>query len=98
MFLSFNIDFNGWFLYVNLSFDLIFCIDLVLIFVTGIIYFTSTGYYDKNSKFIFNYKTIAINYLKSFFIIDFASTFPFEFIVHANNLYWLKVTKIIECS
>ena len=69
--------------------DCIFFIDLVLSFFSA--------YYDSDENLVKNLKKIAINYLKSWFVIDIGSCVPLSF-VNFNSVKdftgILRVTKI----
>jgi len=58
--------------------DFLFFVDVVLTFNTAILDDTNWTIED-------NYKTIAITYLKSWFVIDILSCFPFGLLNHSNN-------------
>lgn len=51
--------------------DIFFFLDILLNFVTG--------YWDRTDgpTLVMNCRKIALNYLKSWFVLDFISTFPF---------------------
>ena len=58
--------------------DILFFLDVVLTFNTAILDDTNWTIED-------NYKTIAITYLKSWFIVDLLSCFPFGLLNHGNS-------------
>jgi len=64
----------------------IFFIDLVLNFRTG---------YWEREDLCMNGKLAAIKYLQSWFILDFVSTIPFEYV---RNLKLLKLSKVLRLS
>ena len=66
-------EINTWF-YFNRLVDIIFIADMFLIFITAI----------KNNKneLVTNYKSIAHNYFKTWFIIDFVASFPLDLVLH----------------
>lgn len=64
--------------YIELLFDILFITDLILNFFIG--------YYDDyNDRLIMTNKEIAKNYLQSWFLIDFVSTFPFNYIEYGMS-------------
>jgi CRP-like cAMP-binding protein len=54
--------------------DIMFGIDMILTFLTA---------YEQEGKLVRHHDLIAINYLKTWFVIDFVSTFPFDQIIPA---------------
>lgn len=66
---------EGWFI-VNCIVDIIYIIDVVLNFRTGIVQFSAEG-----PRVIMESKQIAIAYCKSSFAVDFVSSIPFDHIV-----------------
>ena len=79
-----------------------------LIFVVDIIIWFNTGFYNKG-KLVMNHKEIVVNYLCSWFILDFISTLPYEYITSLsimetdkdiigsiNMIKYLKVFRLIR--
>lgn len=60
---------------LDYTIDFCFCIDCVFTFFTC--------YYSNSTDLVINHKTIAKNYLKTWFFVDLIGFFPFE--VFANN-------------
>ena len=58
-------------------FDTIFFIDIILSFFAA--------YVDNEDIVVKNRKTIVINYLKTWFIIDLVSVLPVSYLMPANN-------------
>jgi hypothetical protein len=56
--------------FLEVFIDVCFVVDMFATFVTGL--------YDVKGRFITDKKVIAITYLKTWFVIDFLSTFPFD--------------------
>ena len=77
--------------------DVIFAIDMMFNFVTGI--------YLPNGRFIADRKVISFGYIKTWFTIDFISTFPFDRVMVAlgdessnkNNLA-VRALKLLRAS
>jgi hypothetical protein len=71
--------------------DLFFLLDIVVNFNTAII--------SISEKLNFSRKAIAIHYIKTWFLIDFISCFPFDFILGQNKgLPYNKLIRIIRVS
>ncbi len=58
--------------------DILFFLDVILTFNTAILD-------DSNWTIEDNYKTIAITYLKSWFVVDLLSCFPFGLLNHGDS-------------
>jgi hypothetical protein len=58
--------------------DILFFLDVILTFNTAILDDTNWTIED-------NYKTIAITYLKSWFVVDLLSSFPFGLLNHGDS-------------
>ena len=61
-------DESAYWLYLELTTDILFMSDIVVNFLSA--------YSDKNGVIVFTKRKISKNYLKSWFIIDFVSSFP----------------------
>ena len=72
----------SWF---DILIDIVLAIDVVLNFFTA--------YTDSEENLIRNHKKIIIRYLKSWFIIDFISILPLNYITK-NNIKYNKLTRI----
>ena len=72
----------SWF---DILIDIVLAIDVVLNFFTA--------YTDSEENLIRNHKKIIIKYLKSWFIIDFISILPLNYITK-NNIKYNKLTRI----
>jgi hypothetical protein len=70
--LGFHVTSSGVAAYFDVFVDLCFGIDMVLTFFTA---------YEQESVMIVDHMNICKNYLKSWFAIDFMSTFPFDLII-----------------
>lgn len=66
----------AWFM--ESFFDLLFIADLILNFFFG--------YYTENEILVLKNKSIALNYIKTWFIMDFISTFPFNYLDYFNGM------------
>ena len=60
--------------YVDIAIDVIFMMDISLTFLTS---------YDDHGYIVKDFHRIAINYLKSWFLLDVAGSFPFDLVVYA---------------
>lgn len=58
--------------YMDLFFDVFFGLDILINFISS--------YYDEKNQLVFTLKDIVLNYLKSYFFLDFISCFPIEMI------------------
>ena len=70
--ISFNTDPNTPILLLEAMIDISFGVDMILNFFTS---------YVENDRLVRSYKKIALKYLKSWFIVDFLSTFPFDRVI-----------------
>lgn len=79
--IAFNIESNINELYgkISLTLDIILLIDIIISF--------RTAYFDKidHLRLITAPINIITNYIKSWFIIDFLTSFPFEFVININD-------------
>jgi voltage-gated potassium channel Kch len=68
-------------LFIDVTFNELFTFDFIVVtlFIIDIFIHFNSSYYDSYHE-IFDRKKIAKNYLKTWFIIDFLSVFPFEYI------------------
>lgn len=85
-----NFSVQWW---VELMFDLLFIIDVALNFLTG--------YYDEfNDRLVMNPKEIALRYIQGWFLIDFISSFPFNYITpeHSDNRTNQQINKLIRLT
>ena len=79
---------------VDYGVDFTFLVDIVINFMTG--------YYDENERLITDMGMIARQYMKTWFILDFASTVPFDVIVDvlantsADGLQALALIRILR--
>ena len=73
---------------INTTIDILFLIDMLVIFNTTI--------YDANMRFVINRKKIAIAYLKGWFMIDLLAIMPFDLMVQssANNLTVMNMVRV----
>ena len=60
----------GIWIFINTTFDILFGIDIIVSFLSA--------YHDEDFILIDNTKMIAINYLKTWFIVDVTAIFPFS--------------------
>lgn len=68
----------SFFYYLDLSQDIYFITDVAASF--------NTGYYDESSKQqVLNRKQIIFNYLKSWFVFDLITSFPFSLIIRLTE-------------
>lgn len=86
-------DATGWSRTFDLIIDFVFVSDMILNFFTGIQ--TDAGGYADSLSFI------AASYLKSWFVLDLASSIPFDFFVglsagSSNNLRSFKLVRILR--
>ena len=58
--------------YMDLIFDAFFSLDILINFISS--------YYDEKNQLVFTLKDIVLNYLKTYFFLDFISCFPIEMI------------------
>jgi len=58
--------------YMDLFFDAFFGLDILINFISS--------YYDEKNQLVFTLKDIVLNYLKTYFFLDFISCFPIEMI------------------
>lgn len=58
--------------YMDLFFDVFFGLDILINFISS--------YYDEKNQLVFTLKDIVLNYLKTYFFLDFISCFPIEMI------------------
>jgi CRP-like cAMP-binding protein len=93
--LGFAIDSQGEWLFVDYIVDAIFLIDMVLSF--------NTSFNNGGKEVIRTRKEIARNYLKTWFVPDFISTFPFDTIVFltvksfsAGHLRTFKLVRVLR--
>jgi hypothetical protein len=97
--ISFSDDSEYW-IYLELFTDILFMSDIIVNFLSA--------YPDKNGVIVFTKKKISKNYLKSWFFIDFVSSFPLQLVFklitgndigsfgNLNNV--LKITKLSKMS
>eukprot|EP01084_Bolivina_argentea_P081435 147459_1 len=74
-----NLTINSFAGIFAFSIDIFLCIDILITF--------RTGYFDKYDplQLITSPKHIAIKYIKTRFLFDFVTSFPFEFVVATSN-------------
>ena len=58
--------------HMDLFFDAFFGLDILINFISS--------YYDEKNQLVFTLKDIVLNYLKTYFFLDFISCFPIEMI------------------
>eukprot|EP00943_MAST-04B_sp_MAST-4B-sp1_P007846 g7846.t1 len=75
--LAFNIEATGGWLVANWVIDILFTMDIILNFYTA--------YFNGEGVLITDYKSIAKNYFKTWFFIDFFATFPLDQVIKAAN-------------
>ena len=63
----------------------VFNISSYLFFLADILIACNTSYFNSDGEEIINRYQIIINYMKTTFIIDLLSTFPFEFFSEVSN-------------
>ena len=68
------IEIINWYMNLNYGIDLFFFLDIILNF--------NSAYNDESYQIIDNRKTIAINYISSWFFVDFLSIIPFEILIN----------------
>ena len=61
---------------IDLIFDLIFLADIVISFMSA--------YYNRMEVLIHSRQTIALHYLKTWFIVDFVAVLPLDYITHST--------------
>jgi len=64
--------FSVWY-YIDIVVDVFFILDLFINFFYA--------YYDNDKKLVTNNKTLAKNYLKSWFIVDLVASFPLSLVL-----------------
>ena len=84
--LSFTSDNDSDWLIVDTIIDVCFFIDILVTF--------NSSYYDKEMKLVINRKTIVMNYLKTWFLIDVVSSIPFQLFLDKNQ----QVNKLVRLS
>ena len=77
-------DDDGWMI-PDIILDVFFALEILVSFFTV--------YNDENDILIVSHKKISINYLKTWFVFDFLSAFPFE-----SVLFDIKYSKLIKLS
>ena len=75
-------------IYINVIVDIIFFIDLIFGFFTT--------YINKNKVKVIVLRKIALNYLKSWFIIDFISILPIDYFINYKNSALNSLTKVLK--
>ncbi|CAG9328121.1 unnamed protein product [Blepharisma stoltei] len=87
--IAFNYTLEGSFMYLEISLSLIFFIDIAMNFNTT---------FFRSGVMISSRKTIAINYIKSWFALDMASSFPYEAIISGstNTFKMLKLIRFVR--
>jgi hypothetical protein len=78
-------DTKGW-KTVNWFVDICFFIDIIIIF--------NTAFYDENFQIVECRKEIAIQYLKSWFLIDIISILPVEYMLNTDSLKYNEMLRI----
>ncbi len=97
LWILFRFPLTGILFYLEISISIIFFISLILSFKTS---------YYKNGNLITDKKTIFINYLRSWFVLDTLSIFPFEILFEMNLIpeeltflsifRFLRIIKLID--
>ncbi|OQR82898.1 Voltage-gated Ion Channel (VIC) Superfamily [Achlya hypogyna] len=82
-----NADANPIDVNINYTIDIIFAVDILSNFVTGV---------EVKGKVHFEIDRIARKYLQSWFIVDFASTFPFTAVVSGSNPTVVRALKLFR--
>lgn len=91
IYISFSLDdflvhgTNSWYL-LNLILDFIFLIDIAVVFFSA--------FYDEDFKIVDDFKIIATNYLRGWFVTDIIAIIPFDLIVINNKAQ--KVNSMIR--
>ena len=69
---------------------------LDFMFLTDIIIIFNSVYYDQDFNIVTQRKTIAINYIKSWFFIDLIAIIPFEWILNSAKNYneFVRIARI----
>ena len=83
---------SGWW-HVENALDALFMVDVVLNF--------RTGYYDADGALVMGARPVAVNYLKSWFLLDFVSSAPLDLLfgpsfANLNAAKLLKVGKLMK--
>jgi hypothetical protein len=71
-------DTGDWYI-IDMFFTVYFGVDIVVNFLSA--------YSDEKNVVIYNYKHIIYNYLTGWFLIDFISVFPVEFLQISDTAY-----------
>jgi len=71
---------------VDTCVDVIFAIDIFFNFISA--------YFDSDLQIILNRKTIAWNYLKSWFIVDFIAILPVQFMVDTQGKDYASLARL----
>jgi hypothetical protein len=79
-----------WYKALDMGGNIIFFLDILVMF--------NTSYYDYNGEEIQNRWLIAKNYMRGNLLIDFISSFPFDFLggPYASKLKLFSVLKVIR--
>ena len=78
--IAFNNDPSIWNKFIDYAIDILFLIDIIVIF--------NTAFYDENFETVENRKQIFIAYFSSWFFIDLISCIPFDDVfVNVDNSY-----------
>ena len=67
-----DIEQNSPWFFTELVIDFLFMLDILVNF--------NSAYYDTNGNLVKDRKTIVISYIRTWFLIDFVASFPFDFI------------------
>lgn len=70
--------------------DFVFLLDLILSFFTA--------FYNETDILIMNFKMIALNYLKSWFLIDLLSILPINLFLDNSHSYMSKLARMAKIS
>jgi hypothetical protein len=68
--------------------DLVFILDILLNF--------RTGYYDDEGHLVTDAKRIAVNYLRTWFLVDVLSVMPYELIPAANMFKLFRMVRLMK--
>ena len=81
-------DAGGALVFINRLVDALFFIDMFVNFFLG--------YFDEHGQWEFDNKKIAFHYLKGWFIVDFLSVIPFDFIADTSGSDTVENLKILR--
>ena len=71
---------------VDLIFDLFFLADIIISFMSA--------YYNRKEVLIFSGRTIALNYARTWFIVDLIAILPIDYLTHTSLHHLGQVLRI----